>query len=303
MKPDINFEHLAGAIEFAEFTKLLKKLTGLVMSLNSPEGICRGTFRPKGGSPICCLIRGSSKGFRRCIKCDRRYFKKVVQNSKPQLYTCHAGLLDMAVPVFVQGRHIATISSGQILPEPPSETGFTRLLKRISWLDRPESVLKRSYFESPYLPREKIRYVMKLLELFAWQLCDSLQKIKELEARLERDEIRRAKEFIAGHFHNPSLGRSDVATHVCLSPAHFSHVFKQESGISFVKAVQAKRVNEAKRFMTGTGRSITEICFSCGFNSMTNFNRVFRNIEHCSPSQFRKKLVKDSPFIRKKKFS
>jgi AraC-like DNA-binding protein len=195
----------------------------------------------------------------------------------------------MAVPVFVQGRHVATISSGQVLPEPPSEVGFKRLLKRISWLDCPESILKRAYYKSPYLPREKIRYVMELLELFAWQLCDSLQKIRELEAKLDRDEIRRAKDYISEHFDNPSLGLADVAAHVGLSVAHFSHVFKQESGTAFVQFVQGKRVEAAKKLMTDTSRSITEICFSCGFNSVTNFNRVFRHVQNCSPRQFRQK--------------
>jgi AraC-like DNA-binding protein/ligand-binding sensor protein len=289
MKTSIDFEQLAESGKFAEFTNILMKLTGLVMALNSPEGIIRGTSKAKTGSPLCRLFRGNSEGLRRCTICDRRYHEKAVQNSKPQLYTCHAGFYDMAVPVFVQGRHVATISSGQVLPEAPSEAGFKRLLKRISWLDCPESVLKRAYFKSPYLPREKIRYVMELLELFAWQLCDSLQKIRELEAKLDRDEIRRAKEFIAEHFRNSSLGLSDVAAHVGLSVAHFSHVFKQESGTAFVQFVQGKRVEAAKKLMTDTSRSITEICFSCGFNSVTNFNRVFRHLQNCSPRQFRQK--------------
>ena len=137
---------------------------------------------------------------------------------------------------------------------------------------------------------------MELLELFAWQLCDSLQKIKELEAKLDRDEIRRAKEYISDHFQNPSLGLSDVATHVGLSVAHFSHIYKQESGMAFVQFVQKKRVDTAKKLMTNTNRSITEICFSCGFNSVTNFNRVFRHVENCSPRQFRKKLIVEKKF-------
>ncbi|MEI6297432.1 MAG: PocR ligand-binding domain-containing protein, partial [bacterium] len=206
MKINIDFEQLAESGKFADFTNILMKLTGLAMALNSPEGIIRGISKAKTGSPLCLLIRGSSEGLHRCTTCDRRYHEKAVQNSKPQLYTCHVGFYDMAVPVFVQGRHIATISSGQVLPEPPSAPGFQRLLKRISWLDCPKSVLKRAYFKSPYLPKEKINFVMKLLELFALHLCDSLQKIRELEAKLDRDEIRLAKEFISEHFDNPSLG-------------------------------------------------------------------------------------------------
>ena len=298
MKTNIDFEQLAESGKFAEFTNILMKLTGLAMALNSPEGIIRGTSSSlKGGSQLCLLIRDSSEGLCRCTKCDRRYHAKSVQHSKPQLYSCHAGFFDMAVPVFVQGRHVGTISSGQVLPEPPSETGFQRLLKRISWMDCPKSVLKRAYFKSPYLPKEKINYVMKLLELFAWQLCDSLQKIRELEAKLDRDEIRRAKEFIVAHFHDSSLGLTDVATHVALSVAHFSHIFKQESGMAFVQFVQKARVDAAKKLMKDTNKSITEICFSCGFNSVTNFNRVFRHVEHCSPRQFRKELIKSNCLI------
>lgn len=301
MKRNIDFEHLAESHKFSEFTKLLAKLAGLDMALNSPEGIIFRTLSSlKSGSPLCRLIRGRPEGLRRCTNCDRRYQKKAVDKSRPQLYTCHAGFFDMAVPILVQGRHVATISSGQVLSEPPSEQGFKRLLIHLSWLDCPESSLRRAYFKSPYLPKGKIKYVMELLELFTWQLCDSLQQIRELEAKLDRDEIRRAKEFIAANFHDPSLGLSKVATHVGLSPAHFSHIFKQESGMSLVQAIQTKRVDEAKKLMTSTSKSITEICFACGFNSVTNFNRVFNHIAHSSPRQFRSKLNTDSHLIMRR---
>lgn len=287
---NIDFEHLAKSSEFAEFTNLLMKVTGLAMALNSPEGIIHGKFKTKGGSPLCTLIRNSLEGRRRCINCDIQHHKKAILKGKAQLYVCHAGLLDMAVPIFVQERHIATLSSGQILPKPPDEKNFRSFLNHISWFDCAQNDLRDAYFKSQYIPRKNIKYIMKLLELFAKELCESLQKIKNLEAQLERNEFRRAKAFVEKKFQNPSLGLSEVAAYAGLSSAHFSHIFKQSTGMSFVKLVQIKRIAKAKKMMLNSSLSITEICFACGFNSVSNFNKVFRKLEHCSPRDFRKKL-------------
>jgi AraC-like DNA-binding protein len=109
-----------------------------------------------------------------------------------------------------------------------------------------------------------------------------------LETKLEKNEIFRARKFVFEHYRNPSLSLSEVAAHVGLSSAHFSHIFKQLSGTSFVMFVQNKRVDEAKKLIRNSNLSLSEICFSCGFNSVTNFNRVFRRLEHCNPSQYRK---------------
>lgn len=285
---NVDFEHLAGSAEFAKFTAIITNLTGLMMSLKSPEGVWRWTFGNRIGNPVCRIIRGTPEGLRRCLDCDRRHYQKAVRKDRALIYACHAGFLDMAVPVFIQRQYVAMIASGQVLPEPPGNAGFTRLRRRLRWLNCPEAVLRRAYFKSPYLPREKVRHILELLKLFAGQLCDTLRKIKELEARLERAEIRRAKEFVEQRFHDPSLGLNEVAAHIGLSPAYFSHLFKQCAGMTFVRFVQERRVAEAKALMTCANQSLKEIGFSCGFKSTTNFNRVFRRIERRSPHQFRK---------------
>jgi methylphosphotriester-DNA--protein-cysteine methyltransferase len=57
--------------------------------------------------------------------------------------------------------------------------------------------------------------------------------------------------------------------------------------VTFTKYIQSLRVKEAKRFLTETDNSITAVCFACGFNNLTHFNRVFRGAEGCSPRQYR----------------
>ena len=159
--------------------------------------------------------------------------------------------------------------------------------KRLAWLEGDAVKMRQAYFSAVYMPKAKVKYMMLLLETFAVQLCESLHKIRELEERLERDEIRRAKAYVADRFADPELGLTATATHAGLSPAHFSHVFKQAVGVSFTRYVQRVRLDVAKRLLTRTDASVSEICFACGFNSMAHFIRVFRALEQTTPSGFR----------------
>src|SRR3989339_1318068 len=125
LSTNVDFKHLTESREFSEFSSLLKKLTGLVMALNSPGvGVIFHMFRSREQNPICLLMRKDKEGLRRCSNCDRTHHSYAVRTGKTHLYTCHAGFLDIAVPIFVSGRLIATISSGQILPGPHSDSGF-----------------------------------------------------------------------------------------------------------------------------------------------------------------------------------
>ena len=193
----------------------------------------------------------------------------------------------MAIPILIQGEHVATLSSGQVLPERPSAAGFTRMRRRFRWLDIPERRLRRAYDQAPWMSRERLSHVMLLLEIFSRQMCESAWRIRELEASLERPGVRKARALVEERFREPQLQLADAAACAELSIAHFSHLFHQETGITFTRHVQSRRVAEAKRMLAETDQTITEICFACGFNSLTHFNRVFRSREKCSPRQYR----------------
>ena len=282
------FRHLAGSAEFAEFALILKRLTGLSMALNTPDvaTICIGVTGDTG-NPLCEMIRGTPEGLRRCEACDRRQHARAGSDREAKLYRCHAGFYDMAIPILIQDKHVATISSGQVLQERPSDAGFARLRRRLRWLGVPEAQMRRAYDQASWMPRDQLRHVMRLLEIFARQMCDSAWRIRELEAARERPDIRRAKDLVEERFAERRLQLATVATHAGLSPAYFSHLFHQETGMTFTKYLQSRRIAEAQRLLASTGKSITEICFACGFSSLTHFNRVFRAFAGQSPRQHR----------------
>ncbi len=282
------FRQLLRSPEFTGFALILKRLTGLSMALNTPDvGTSRLGLSGDMGNPLCKIIRSTQDGMRRCDGCDRRHHARAGAEGKSKLYTCHAGFLDMAIPIMVQGKHVATISSGQVLAEQPSDAAFHRMCRRLAWLDIPVRRLRKAYDRALWMPRSQLTSVMHLLEIFSRQMCGNAWRIRELEASLERPQIRKARDLVEERFRESELCLADAATCAGISIAHFSHVFHKETGVPFTSYVQSRRIEEAKRLLAETDKTITEICFECGFNSLTHFNRVFRRGEGCSPMQYR----------------
>ena len=62
---------------------------------------------------FCLKVRESTEGIRRCMDCDLEYSKIAEESKKPLYYSCHAGLMEIAVPIMVGGKLVATIFCGQ----------------------------------------------------------------------------------------------------------------------------------------------------------------------------------------------
>lgn len=290
------FRQLLESSEFTEFALILKRLAGLSMALNTPDvGTVRIGVSGDRGNPLCSIIRGTAEGIRRCEACDRRHHAMAGAAGAAHVYACHAGFIDMAIPIMIQGTHVATISSGQVLPEKPSAAAFARLTRRLCWLNAPRKELLIAYKRAPWLPRDRLREVMKLLELFARQICSSAWRIRELEADREHPAIRAARTLIEQRYQDPEFALEEAARAAGLSVAHFSHSFHKKTGVTFTRCVQSRRIEEAKRLLQETDLSITDICYACGFNSLTHFNRVFLRGAGGSPTAHRQRIRHDHP--------
>ncbi len=290
-----DFDVLAKSQEFAEFTRIIKNLTGLAMAINTPDVTkIHSSLKSNEGSSLCKLIQSMPEGLKRCHACDQKFHRRAIVLGRPLCYTCHAGLTDMCIPIILQGTHVATISCGQILLERPGNAGAKKIIKRLDWLDIPPKQLRDAYFGAPYMPKHSVKYVMLLLSFFAQHLCENARKLKEFSNLSVRYDIRTAQKYIEKNFRNGQLQLIEVARIARLSPAYFCSVYRKVIGVHYSSYLRNLRVNESKRLLSITGKSITNICYNCGFNSLTHFNRVFRQSEHCSPSQYRKRILKES---------
>jgi AraC-like DNA-binding protein len=83
------------------------------------------------------------------------------------------------------------------------------------------------------------------------------------------------------------LTLDDVASAAHLTPQAFCRYFKKHTGVTFVAFLNELRVNEAcKNLTSGKFDNISSVAYNCGFNSIANFNRVFKTIAGTSPKNY-----------------
>lgn len=112
--------------------------------------------------------------------------------------------------------------------------------------------------------------------------------------RAEPVEIWKARKFIHEHS-DEELSLTKVAKFVNVSANHLSEKFKHVTGVNFVDYVARARTDKARGLLQNSTLRISEIAFAVGFQSLSQFNRVFKKLTRQSPTQFRaahKKRVK-----------
>lgn len=87
---------------------------------------------PSAYTRICSNYTHSTKiGDDRCAECHKAGGEEAAKAGKPYVFRCHAGLIDFAAPIIVQGRHIGTILGGQTLTTAPDEEAFRKTAREI----------------------------------------------------------------------------------------------------------------------------------------------------------------------------
>lgn len=99
--------------------------------------------------------------------------------------------------------------------------------------------------------------------------------------------IMRAIDYISEHYsENISLG--DLSKKLSLNKTYTSQIFPKYLGLTFRDTLDSIRLKYATKFLKSTEQSISDIAFSCGFESIRTFNRIFKKHFGITPSQFRK---------------
>lgn len=95
---------------------------------------------------------------------------------------------------------------------------------------------------------------------------------------------------IARIISNPTqkIPLGEAAKKAGISAAYFSDIFHKETGTTFIKYTNRLKIECAKRHLEQNVMSVIDICFECGFNSVSHFIRTFRQYEGTSPSEYRK---------------
>ena len=162
---------------FAEFTGL--------SSLTTDENGIPVTEGSRFSSFCREQVRQSELGCQRCEECDKAGALQALETGKAAVYQCHAGLVDFAAPIMVDGRVIGSFLGGQVRTEEVDEEKMRKIAEELS-LD-PDSYVEAAK-KAPFLDREQVdnaaeflMVITKVLSEMAYQNYVALQNSKRLE--------------------------------------------------------------------------------------------------------------------------
>lgn len=108
--------------------------------------------------------------------------------------------------------------------------------------------------------------------------------------------VEKVMEYINANF-DKQVSLAEVAKIANMTEVSFSRFFKSRTGISFIDNLIDIRLGHASRKLIDTTETVAEVAYNCGFNNISNFNRIFKKKKGCTPKEFRVNLTGKRIFV------
>lgn len=110
------------------------------------------------------------------------------------------------------------------------------------------------------------------------------------ETFVDEDDMKLIYDYLHSNFER-KVTLDEIANHVNMSIVTFNRFIKKRTGKTFINYLNEIRVSYAARWLIEKDMSISEIAYKCGFNNIANFNKIFKTLKKCTPSEFRNQFT------------
>lgn len=194
---------------------------------------------------------------------------------------------------------------GEALMSKNQFASIRRMLRRAEHgLSFPLSAIMKVYSTLDTIAAETERFVQFLkfmYILYELSISDEARilassSFAHTERSTESRRVQKVKQYINDHYAEP-LKLSDLAELVGMSPVAFSRFFRQRTGRTLSDYIVDIRLGFAARMLVDSSKNISEICYECGFNNLSNFNRTFKMKRNYTPRDFRAMFKKNKVIV------
>lgn len=130
-----------------------------------------------------------------------------------------------------------------------------------------------------YIKKSEIYFIMSCIGSGTSEIYD-----------LKNDDIVGKTCYYIAENYRDNITLTDAAGYAGVSPSYLSRTFKSSVGLSFNSCLTATRIDNAMNMLKYSTTSVTEIAMHCGFGTLRNFNRFFKRIMGCTPTEYRKDI-------------
>lgn len=282
-------ETLKGSELYQNYERAYSEVTGMPMALRPVETWQLPLHNKRQENPFCAIMSEKSRSCAACLLMQEQLGKNAL--SEAATVTCSFGLCETAVPVKLGNETIGLLQTGQVMKQKPTPAMFQRAVVKGKELgiDFDDSRTLEAFLATPTVSQKKMDSAAALLNIFADHLSIKSNQIAVQRANAEPPMITKAKQFIADHI-TEELSLSRVAAAVHTSVFYFCKQFSRYTGATFTEFVSRTRTEKAKNLLLNPNLRVSEIAYEVGFQSLTHFNRVFKQITGESPSDYRHHL-------------
>jgi AraC-like DNA-binding protein/ligand-binding sensor protein len=267
---------------FRSYRQAFEATTDLPLVLREAGSYLPPLQGSKRANPFCIRMRRMSKTCAACLQLQQRIEEEATHEAKT--LQCYAGLSESAVPVRVGKQVVGYLQTGQVFLRAPSRKLFKDVAGALGggeW--------EAAYFRTRVVAAKQYESIIRLLAIFAEHLAVVSNQLLISEATVESPVMRKVRRFIVEN-HGEKLGLRDVARAVNMSPFYFCKIFKSATGLTFTEHLARQRIESAKQMLLNAHTRVSEVAFAAGFQSLSQFNRVFHRIVGEAPSRYRERL-------------
>ena len=274
---------------FRDYEKVFTKATGLALALRPLEYWQLEHHAKTNENPFCALLAQRPSTLAVCLQSHAEIIRHT--GITPHTETCPFGLTETAVPVQLGEETIGFLRIGQVLRRSAIASDKKRAAAKLAECGVPfNGGIRKAWETTPIIPKDKYSAIVRLLTFFGEQLSALINQIVLENQNSEPPLVRKAREYIQQHKMEP-LSLAAVAQASGASVFHFCKVFKKTTGLKFTDYVARVRLEDAKNQLLNPNRRVSEIAYDVGFQSLTQFNRMFKRVFGQSPTEFRAHLL------------
>lgn len=277
---------------FRDYQEAFETATGLPLVLRAVGCFDAPLAGSKQIASFCALMGGANKTCAACLQLQAEVESQGITECRT--VECFAGLSESVVPVRIGERVIGYLQTGQVLLRPPTEKSFRTAMAALEkWKGTLDvAALQTAYFETRVLTKARYGAVLRLLTSFAQHLSLLSNELMIKSVSTEPPAVAKARAFIEAHLGEP-LALEQVSRAAGMSAFYFCKVFKSATGLTFTDYIARARVEKTKQLLLNPHTRISEAAFEAGFQSLSQFNRVFRRVAGEAPTAYRDRLHGD----------
>jgi AraC-like DNA-binding protein/ligand-binding sensor protein len=270
---------------FRDYESVFTRATSLPLALRPLDYWQLEHQGKKNANPFCALLAERPATLAVCLQAHEDMIRHT--GELPHTVTCPFGLTETAVPVKLGAEIIGYLRIGQVLRHLPAKSDTTKVSRALERCRVPfKGEIRKAWETNPLIPPDKYNAIVRLLTFFAEQLSALTNQIVLEKQNAEPPLVQKAREYIDKHKMEP-LSLSAVAKVAGASVFHFCKVFRKTTGLKFTDYVARVRLEDARTQLLNPNRRISEVAYDVGFQSLTQFNRMFKRIFGQSPTEFR----------------